>query len=99
MAFMVDLRIDIRTKEMLNITEPNQKGCFPLFCPYSNQSSATKGVFLKIYFSPYSNQSPATKGVFLYFCPYSNQSPIVRGDRGSRANLMPIYGDLYQIKL
>ena len=25
--------------------------------------------------------------------------PIVRGDRDSRANLMPIYGDLYQIKL
>ena len=24
---------------------------------------------------------------------------IVRGDRDSRANLMPIYGDLYQIKL
>ena len=24
---------------------------------------------------------------------------IVRGDRYSRANLMPIYGDLYQIKL
>ena len=23
---------------------------------------------------------------------------IVRGDRDSRANLMPIYGDLYQIK-
>ena len=26
-------------------------------------------------------------------------SHIVRGDRDSRANLMPIYGDLYQIKL
>ena len=25
--------------------------------------------------------------------------PIVRGARDSRANLMPIYGDLYQIKL
>ena len=24
---------------------------------------------------------------------------LVRGDRDSRANLMPIYGDLYQIKL
>ena len=24
---------------------------------------------------------------------------IVRGDRDSRATLMPIYGDLYQIKL
>ena len=24
---------------------------------------------------------------------------IVRGDRDSRANLMPIYGDRYQIKL
>ena len=24
---------------------------------------------------------------------------IVRGDQDSRANLMPIYGDLYQIKL
>ena len=24
---------------------------------------------------------------------------IVRGDRDSRANLMPIYGDLYHIKL
>ena len=26
-------------------------------------------------------------------------SLLVRGDRDSRANLMPIYGDLYQIKL
>ena len=26
-------------------------------------------------------------------------STLVRGDRDSRANLMPIYGDLYQIKL
>ena len=27
------------------------------------------------------------------------QNIAVRGDRDSRANLMPIYGDLYQIKL
>ena len=27
------------------------------------------------------------------------KASIVRGDRDSRANLMPIYGDLYQIKL
>ena len=27
------------------------------------------------------------------------RSEIVRGDQDSRANLMPIYGDLYQIKL
>ena len=36
---------------------------------------------------------------------YNNLEPIyvkillVRGDQDSRANLMPIYGDLYQIKL
>ena len=28
-----------------------------------------------------------------------DDSTVVRGDRYSRANLMPIYGDLYQIKL
>ena len=28
-----------------------------------------------------------------------NKKKIVRGERDSRANLMPIYGDLYQIKL
>ena len=28
-----------------------------------------------------------------------NFHPLVRGDLDSRANLMPIYGDLYQIKL
>ena len=31
-----------------------------------------------------------------HLCLFAN---IVRGDRDSRANLMPIYGDLYQIKL
>ena len=31
--------------------------------------------------------------------PISMFHCIVRGDRDSRANLMPIYGDLYQIKL
>ena len=30
---------------------------------------------------------------------YTVLNVIVRGDRDSRANLMPIYGDLYQIKL
>ena len=33
MSFMVDLRIDIRTKKMLNIT-PSQKSCF-IYCVLS----------------------------------------------------------------
>ena len=34
----------------------------------------------------------------LHFQKMANHT-IVRGDRDSRATLMPIYGDLYQIKL
>ena len=36
--------------------------------------------------------SKAKFGMYLVF-------GIVKGDQDSRANLMPIYGDLYQIKL
>ena len=32
-------------------------------------------------------------------CQMEVKQRLVRGDRDSRANLMPIYGDLYQIKL
>ena len=34
----------------------------------------------------------------LNFIKLYHTTDIVRGDRDSRANLMPIYGDLYQIK-
>ena len=39
-----------------------------------------------------------TKIAALIFSSYLITN-VVRGDRDSRANLMPIYGDLYQIKL
>ena len=35
----------------------------------------------------------------LFFTKTSKTNTIVRGARDSRATLMPIYGDLYQIKL
>ena len=35
----------------------------------------------------------------LSFWVLSKSGDLVRGDRDSRANMVPIYGDLYQIKL
>ena len=37
--------------------------------------------------------------VFSYFLLRIHKDILVRGDRDSRATLMPIYGDLYQVKL
>ena len=36
---------------------------------------------------------------FVHIFAYNDSHLLVRGARDSRATLMPIYGDLYQIKL
>ena len=64
-----------------------------------------KDIHLHVVFSTYSEtikiRPPYT---FIHLFKTNNDtginlSKLVRGDRDSRTNLMPIYGDLYQIKL
>ena len=62
-------------------------------CFYKNKSDFfcnLTGKVLKIH-----SYNLSFLNLMLHFSTYI----LVRGDRDSRANLMPIYGDLYQIKL
>ena len=71
---------------------------FPRFQRWSNISKG-EGV------SPTFSRGSYSRGSYCLFpigihitCDFS-KGCLVRGDRDSRATLMPIYGDLYQIKL
>ena len=55
---------------------PLLKGCFPLFLPYSNQSSATNGVFS--IFALILTKSLPKWVFFSLFCPNSSQRPTKR---------------------